>query len=580
MSWKMESPKAAKEIRMRRDHIAKRASRWHRSACGIVLCAGLVAVRPAAADDFIRGDANNDGIVTLSDGHSLMRSLFHTGQILCGDAADVDNNGEISLLDALGLINHVILGRAPPASPFPEAGPDDGFEEEIDTRWPCDDYGVGEPLDDPPARLWIVDAIAPGGADGRVAVRLAMANGTRAVGYYAEVDGGGIFAPRTGDENDGVFDLSGAYADGLLGVTEGTGGVLRVGFVGSLWSDVAIPPGDGTEVLEIQLCLAPGTPAGTYPISLGAAEIIDFDSGRRILPEIAGGTLTVLEDVTAADCQVSSSTPPRTTSLNVTFKLEDSAGFRGSVVTMPFVVRVSAHARADGFQFSIDFDEGVLQLLSAQPALQRPDGNPWFTYLTIDNRDTTPGNAGVDEGYAAGYYIYSHGLNIHFPIDEEFVALNLHFLVREDAPFGSTDVRFVEEGILCYDEARCYPVRNTIQTGGWQLPPSLVDSFALVNGLLNIIPDTTPFVRGDANSDDLVNISDPQFTLGYLFLGTDPPSCFDAADSNDDGVVNIADPIDTLGFLFAGTHSSLPPPHGSAGPDPTRDDLLCLPRGP
>ena len=59
-------------------------------------------------------------------------------------------------------------------------------------------------------------------------------------------------------------------------------------------------------------------------------------------------------------------------------------------------------------------------------------------------------------------------------------------------------------------------------------------------------------VRGDSNGDLEVNISDPTFTLQYLFIGGDAPSCLATADANGDSEVNISDPTYTLRFLFLG----------------------------
>ena len=54
----------------------------------------------------------------------------------------------------------------------------------------------------------------------------------------------------------------------------------------------------------------------------------------------------------------------------------------------------------------------------------------------------------------------------------------------------------------------------------------------------------------------------------------EPPSCGDAADSDDDGQVGISDPLYTLYFLFL---NGPPPPRPfpSRGKDPTRDELPC-----
>jgi len=62
-------------------------------------------------------------------------------------------------------------------------------------------------------------------------------------------------------------------------------------------------------------------------------------------------------------------------------------------------------------------------------------------------------------------------------------------------------------------------------------------------------------------------------TLGWLFLGDDPPACLDAADANDDGLLDIADPVATLRALFEGD-IALPAPSG-LGLDPTPDSLGC-----
>ncbi len=76
----------------------------------------------------------------------------------------------------------------------------------------------------------------------------------------------------------------------------------------------------------------------------------------------------------------------------------------------------------------------------------------------------------------------------------------------------------------------------------------------------SVIVDGEEYLRGDANSDSVVNISDAQHTLAFLFIGGPAPSCMDRADANDDGVLNISDPSFTLGFLFLGT--AAPPSPG------------------
>ncbi len=82
------------------------------------------------------------------------------------------------------------------------------------------------------------------------------------------------------------------------------------------------------------------------------------------------------------------------------------------------------------------------------------------------------------------------------------------------------------------------------------------------------------FVRGDANTNSVVDLSDPIFFLGSLFAGAGELLCEDAADGNDDGRLGVADAIFVLGHLFGGG-APIPPPFPDPGVDPTADGLTC-----
>ena len=90
-------------------------------------------------------------------------------------------------------------------------------------------------------------------------------------------------------------------------------------------------------------------------------------------------------------------------------------------------------------------------------------------------------------------------------------------------------------------------------------------------------PPAPQFRRGDANSDGIVDISDPIFILRYLFQSSEPPKCMDAADANDDGVVDISDSIKILLYLYTSNSDSEIPLPGAinSGYDPTLDDIGC-----
>lgn len=80
------------------------------------------------------------------------------------------------------------------------------------------------------------------------------------------------------------------------------------------------------------------------------------------------------------------------------------------------------------------------------------------------------------------------------------------------------------------------------------------------------------FLRGDSNNDKKLDVSDAIFTLNYIFLGGQSPSCLDAADTNDDGQIDISDPIYGLLYNFRGNVTIPPPFSGGIGMDLTVDD--------
>ncbi len=87
------------------------------------------------------------------------------------------------------------------------------------------------------------------------------------------------------------------------------------------------------------------------------------------------------------------------------------------------------------------------------------------------------------------------------------------------------------------------------------------------------------FIRGDANFDGKVDLSDSIFLNNYLFKGGSSPGCDDAADTNDDGKIDISDSIYLNNFLFLGTGSPPPAPYPDLGVDPTVDGIGCGPDG-
>ena len=95
-------------------------------------------------------------------------------------------------------------------------------------------------------------------------------------------------------------------------------------------------------------------------------------------------------------------------------------------------------------------------------------------------------------------------------------------------------------------------------------------------------PAGPTFVRGDANSDGSINLTDGVIPLLFLFSGGAPPACGDAADTNDTGSVEITDAIIIFSWLFTGGAPPAEPSPRSpgytaaeCGVDATEDGLGC-----
>ena len=101
---------------------------------------------------------------------------------------------------------------------------------------------------------------------------------------------------------------------------------------------------------------------------------------------------------------------------------------------------------------------------------------------------------------------------------------------------------------------------------------AFLDQPTLVGGTLTVV-NFNPFIRGDCNSDSVVNIADGINLINYLFqLGTEP-DCDDACDSNDDGALDASDAIYCFNYRFLDGPAPMAPFPG-ADLDPTPGDGL------
>lgn len=82
--------------------------------------------------------------------------------------------------------------------------------------------------------------------------------------------------------------------------------------------------------------------------------------------------------------------------------------------------------------------------------------------------------------------------------------------------------------------------------------PDPEDSPWMVTAQLYVEPQGPSYVCGDADGNDLVNISDAVYLVNYIFGGGDAPDPLLAADADCDGIVNISDAVYLVGYIFGG----------------------------
>jgi hypothetical protein len=91
----------------------------------VLIAAGLGFPMAALGDvNFLRGDADQDGVLTGSDILMVGQFLYSSDHVECLDAGDANDDGVVNITDPSFLSNYVYMGGAQPPAPFPGVGPD------------------------------------------------------------------------------------------------------------------------------------------------------------------------------------------------------------------------------------------------------------------------------------------------------------------------------------------------------------------------------------------------------------------------------------------------------------------------
>jgi hypothetical protein len=82
----------------------------------------VLDVIPGAVTEFLRGDPDVDGAITLADGVHVLFYLFRGRSIRCAGAGDMDLDGRLTLSDPVYLLSHLFRGGEAPPPPHPHCG--------------------------------------------------------------------------------------------------------------------------------------------------------------------------------------------------------------------------------------------------------------------------------------------------------------------------------------------------------------------------------------------------------------------------------------------------------------------------
>jgi hypothetical protein len=171
-------------------------------------------------------------------------------------------------------------------------------------------------------------------------------------------------------------------------------------------------------------------------------------------------------------------------------------------------------------------------------------------FLRADGYERTELTRGPDNEGAVSAVVLSFQSDAQLPLDRDVVVLYLR--IQGQVPESGCKTYGIDfvDGLVGSGQ----PVANVVTCGqgvtrrddGGELD----DDADGAEACLSTFCAKRRFVRGDANGDALVNVSDTVFLLDFLFRDGSPPPCEQACDADSNDGVNLSDAIHLLNYLF------------------------------
>lgn len=210
------------------------------------------------------------------------------------------------------------------------------------------------------------------------------------------------------------------------------------------------------------------------------------------------------------------------------FSYDPTTGF--SVLELEFAIHEAdgAGRNTQAFSMRCGHDPAVLQCLalSAAPALGAIEADVFAAQIQ-------------PHGWGVGV-LYSFGVDVFLVFPVPTPVVRVQYATQPSTLFGDIDGA---SSLLRLDQPVGQPlVENVVVVDGFPIYPQLE------HGTVNLVPGA--FLRGDCNSDDIVNVADAIWNIQQLFLAGPISTCMEACDINDDELHDASDSVYLIYYQF------------------------------